>query len=84
MKIVLTLLPERGGRKARNASKKIQLKRVRASDGSMVVLRKLDVTSDSFGRDLGIVFQRNVKKARSLSVKKKDSEQAVRAHRKSS
>jgi hypothetical protein len=36
MKNVLTLLPERGGRKAKSASKNVQLKRVRASDGSMV------------------------------------------------
>jgi len=68
MKIVLTFsslhphLPKKAAA--------IKPKRVRDANGKRVTLRTIDANSKEFGRDLGAIFQRNVKKARSSALAK--------------
>jgi hypothetical protein len=45
--------------------RRIESRSMRTEDGRVALVRTLDARSDRFGEDLGAIFRKNVRKARS-------------------
>jgi hypothetical protein len=63
-KVVVKKLRGAAGKPARS-NRRVESRPVRTEDGRVALVRTLDARSDRFGEDLGAIFRKNVRKARS-------------------
>jgi len=79
MKISLTVFPKdqfKQSAKKLAANKGVKSERVRDAGGKVTTVRTLDLDRKTFGRDFGLIFQSNIKTARSA----KSTAAGKRAH----